>query len=108
MDKVLSIEPEHFEEENVAPTPPPPPPPQVSLPLCPGAQSPHGSEQGDHKYKSSVAFFQWHSITFIPWLSSLLWRRDSIPVLLLVRTDLLIPSTFLTLYLGLIMHHLHC
>lgn len=53
-------------------------------------------------------FFSGTRFHLVPGLTSLFGKRDFIPLLLFVRMDLLIPNTFLTLYLGLKAHHLHC
>lgn len=53
-------------------------------------------------------FFSGTRFHLVHQLASLFGKRDFTPLFLFVRMDLLIPSMFLTLYLGLNVHHLHC
>lgn len=89
-------QPEHFEEENVALTPSPPPP-QLSLSQfslvhsVPMDQIPTRSLQQPFFSGTRLHLFLYD-------FADLFGKRDFIPSLLVVRMDLLLPNTFLTLY----------
>lgn len=84
--------------------------PRGSLPLLPSTHSCIPADQSRETATINLQepFFSGTRFHLVHRLTSLFGKRDFIPLLLLVRMDLLIPNMFLTLYLGLNMHHLHC
>lgn len=99
VEKVVLGQPEHFEEENVALTPNPPPP-QLSLSQFSLVHSVPMDQSRDTSTRSLQQPFisgtRLH--LFLYDFAVLFGKRDFIPSLLIVRMDLLLPNTFLTLY----------